>query len=105
METSALRPRGHGVARRLAAGGAAVLGAVTIGLALPATEASAARHNTCATARAAFRAAMNEARFWIGASDRLAAAGDSAGADAAMAEANYYMGQAEGALDDMSAAC
>jgi hypothetical protein len=47
---------------------------------------------------------MNEARFWIGAADELAAGGNSAMADAAQNEANYYLGQAEGALADMEAA-
>jgi hypothetical protein len=48
---------------------------------------------------------MNEARFWIGAADRLAAAGNGAGADAASAEASHFLAQAEGALNDMAAAC
>jgi hypothetical protein len=48
---------------------------------------------------------MNEARFWIGAADRLAAAGDEAGANQATDEANHYLGLADGALGDMSAAC
>jgi hypothetical protein len=48
---------------------------------------------------------MDEARFWIGAADRLASAGNEAGANAASAEANHFLGQAEGALNDMSEAC
>jgi hypothetical protein len=52
-----------------------------------------------------FRAAMNEARFWIGAADRLAAAGNYSSADLASAEADYYLGQASEALDAMGAAC
>ena len=74
-------------------------------LAITAVPASAARHDECATARAAFRAHMNEARFWIGAADELAAGGNQSGANAATGEANYYLGLAEGALGDMSAAC
>jgi hypothetical protein len=34
---------------------------------------------------------MNEARFWIGVSDKFAALGDEANADKADAEANYYL--------------
>jgi hypothetical protein len=48
---------------------------------------------------------MNEARFWIGAADDLAAAGNSSMANQAGAEADYYLGLADGALGDMSAAC
>lgn len=91
--------------RRLVLGGTALAATAAIGLGATATPVSAARHNPCATARAAFRAYMNEARFWIGAADRLADAGNSAGANAASAEAGYYMSLAEGALGDMEAAC
>jgi hypothetical protein len=51
----------------------AVIAALAAGaLAITAAPANAARHDPCATARATFRAHMNEARFWIGAADRLA---------------------------------
>jgi hypothetical protein len=48
---------------------------------------------------------MNEARFWIGAADRLAEGGNGTMADQATAEANHYLGMADGALRDMSSAC
>ncbi len=88
--------------RRIALASVAVAATSAIGLGVTAAPASAARHDTCATARAAFRAAMNEARFWLGAADRLDAAGSTSSANAATNEANYYLGQAEGALGDMA---
>jgi hypothetical protein len=48
---------------------------------------------------------MNEARFWIGAADRLAGAGLEWRAQEATDIANHHLGQAEGALNAMSAAC
>ena len=48
---------------------------------------------------------MNQARFWLGAADQLADAGNHSMADLAGGEADYYLGLAEGALGDMSAAC
>jgi hypothetical protein len=48
---------------------------------------------------------MNEARFWIGAADRLAGAGNHSAANQATAQANYYLDLANGALGRMSAAC
>jgi hypothetical protein len=57
------------------------------------------------TARAIFRAQMNEARFWIGAADRLAATGNEALANQATDEANFYLGLAKAALNDISASC
>jgi hypothetical protein len=65
----------------------------------------AARNDACVTARAIFRAQMNEARFWLGAADRLAGAGNEALANQATDEANYYLGLAQAALNDMSASC
>jgi len=65
----------------------------------------AARNDACVTARAIFRAQMNEARFWIGAADRLAAAGNEALANQATDEANFYLGLAKAALNDISASC
>jgi hypothetical protein len=65
----------------------------------------AARNDACVTARAIFRAHMNEARFWIGAADRLAAGGNEALANQATGEANFYLGLAQTALNDMSASC
>ena len=82
-----------------------VVGAV-LALALTAAEpAHAARNDACATARAIFRANMNEARFWIGVADQFAAAGNETSANQASNEANFFLGQAEGALNDMSNAC
>ena len=107
METTARRSRGRGgqLRRRLVVGGAAVVTTAAMGLGVGAPPAVAARHNPCATARAAFRSYMNEARFWIGAADRLAAAGNDAAANQATAEANHYLDLANGALDSMSAEC
>ena len=48
---------------------------------------------------------MNEARFWIGAADRLAATGNEALANQATDEANFYLGLAKAALNDISASC
>lgn len=90
---------------RLVRGGAAVLATVTVGLALTAGPADAMPNDACATARAIFKANMDEARFWIGAADRLAGAGNEAGANAASAQADHFMGVAEGALGDMGGAC
>ena len=82
-----------------------VVGAV-LALAITAAEpAYAARNNACATARAIFRANMNEARFWIGVADQFAANGNETSANQASNEANFFLGQAEGALNDMSNAC
>ena len=82
-----------------------VVGAV-LALAIAAAEPAAALpNNACATARAIFRANMNEARFWIGVADQFAAAGNEASANQASNEASHYLGLADGALNDMSAAC
>jgi hypothetical protein len=82
-----------------------VIGAV-LALAITAAEpAYAARNNACATARAIFRANMNEARFWIGVADQFAAAGNETSANQASAEAGHFLGLAEGALNDMASAC
>jgi hypothetical protein len=83
----------------------AAIAALAAALAIPAAPACAERHDPCATARAAFHAHMNEARFWIGAADRLAEAGHEWLAQQATDQANSYLGQAEGDLGDMSAAC
>lgn len=91
--------------RRLVRGSAAVVATVALGLGLGATPASAMPHNPCATARAIFKANMDKARGWLVEADRLGDAGDSAGADAAQARAESFMGAAEGALGDMQAAC
>jgi hypothetical protein len=82
-----------------------VVGAV-LALAIAAAEpAYAARNDACVTARAIFRANMNEARFWIGVADQFAAHGNETSANQASNEASHYLGLAEGALNDMSAAC
>ncbi|GAA4659521.1 hypothetical protein [Kineococcus glutinatus] len=86
--------------RRLLRAGAA-LSLAALGLAVAAAPASAARHDSCATARAVFRAQMNEARFWLNAADTLAAGGNTASAAAATAEAEYYMGLANESLGEM----
>jgi hypothetical protein len=107
MKTIALRSssRGRDLRRGLAVACAAVVAAATLGMSLTAAPASAAPKDPCATARAVFRSYMNEARFWIGAADRLAGAGNQSGANGATAEANYYLGLAKGALGGVSAAC
>jgi hypothetical protein len=84
---------------------AAIAALAASALAISAAPASAERHDACATARAAFRAHMNEARFWIGAADRLAAGGNQSMANLAANEANHFLGMADGALSDMEAAC
>jgi hypothetical protein len=84
---------------------AAVAALAAAALAIPAASAGAEQHDPCATARAVFRAQMNEARFWIGAADRLAGAGLESSAQQATDIANQHLGQAEAALNDMSAAC
>jgi len=82
-----------------------VIGAV-LALAISAVQpAYAARNDACATARAIFRANMNEARFWIGVADQFAAAGNETSANQASNEAGHFLGLAEGALNDMSNAC
>jgi hypothetical protein len=106
MDATAPRiPRRRRLAPRLLLGGATIAAATAIGLGVTAAPASAMRNDPCATARAAFRSYMNEARFWIGAADRLASAGNDSMANQASSEANYYLGLADGALGDMSAAC
>ena len=84
---------------------AAVAALAAAALALPAASASAEQHDRCATARAVFRAQMNEARRWIGAADRLAGAGLESSAQQATDIANGHLAQAEGALNDMAASC
>ena len=64
-----------------------------------------ARNDACATARAIFRRNMDDARFWIFAADRFAAAGNETSANQASDEANFYLGLASAALNDMSTAC
>ena len=82
-----------------------VLGAV-LALAIAAVEPAAALpNNACATARAIFQANMKQARFWIGVADQFAAAGNETSANQASNEANYYLGVAAGALNDMSGSC
>ena len=107
METIALRSasRGRELPRRLAVACAAVLVAAALGTSLTAAPANAAPKDPCATARALFRSYMNEARFWIGAADRLAGAGNDSAANQATAQANRYLDLANGALGRMSAAC
>lgn len=82
---------------------AVVTATVAVLLGLAAAPASAAPNNPCATARAIFKANMDEARYWLGQSDKLAGAGNEASANAAAAEADHFMGVAEGALNDMAA--
>jgi hypothetical protein len=48
---------------------------------------------------------MNEARFWIGVADQFAANGNETSANQASNEANFFLGQAAGALNEMSDAC
>ena len=96
---------GRTLKRRLGVAGAALAATAAIGAGFAAGPASAMPRNPCSDARNAFRAAMNEARFWIGAADTLAAAGNNASADAASNEASYYLGVAESALGDMQGAC
>jgi hypothetical protein len=48
---------------------------------------------------------MNEARFWIGAADKLATAGDDEAANLATNEANHFLDLAGKALNDISSSC
>ena len=82
-----------------------VIGAVLAFAITAAEPAHAARNNACATARAIFKAQMSEARFWIGVADQFAAAGNEANANLASNEGNFFLGQAEAALNAMSEAC
>ena len=82
-----------------------VIGAVLALAFTTAEPAYAARNDACATARAIFRANMNEARFWIGVADQFAAAGNETSANQASNEAGHFLGLAEGALNDMASAC
>ena len=65
----------------------------------------AARNDACATARAIFRANMNEARFWIGVADQFAANGNETSANQASNEANHFLDLADSALRDISSSC
>lgn len=103
--TQCVGGRGSGLKRRLVQGTAAVALTSAIGLGLGAAPANAAVHNPCATAWAVFRAHMNEARFWIRQADKLAAAGNESSANLATQEANFFLGQAEAALGNVSAGC
>jgi hypothetical protein len=98
-------PRTRHRLRRVLLGGAAIAATATIGLGAAGAPAGAARNNPCATAWAIFRANMNEARFWLGAADQLAAAGNDASAEQASIEANHFLALAEGALGEVSAEC
>ncbi len=91
--------------RRLVAASATLAATAALGLGVTAAPASAMPNNPCSNARAHFRAMMNEARFWIGAADSLAAGGYDASAAAASNEANFFLGQAGDALNEMSGAC
>jgi hypothetical protein len=83
----------------------AILAAATLAAGLGAAPASAAKKDQCATSKAIFRSYMNQARFWIGESDKYVALGDDANAKAADAKVDYYLDLAEDALADMSASC
>ena len=74
-----------------------LIGAVPAFVMTAAEPAHAARNNACAPARAIFRGSMNEARFWIGVADQFTAAGNERSANQASNEANFFLGQAEGA--------
>src|SRR4051794_1181639 len=93
--------RGRALSRRLLGVGATVAAMAAVGVALTAGSASAARNDPCSTAKAVLHSYMNEARFWIGAADRLAGTGNESMANRASDEADYYLGLAEGALVDM----
>ena len=96
------------VRRRLVRGGAAVVVTTALALGLGAGPANAAPkggNNACTAATNSFNANMAEAKFWIGAADKLAAAGNDASANAATDEANHYLDAADSALDAMAAAC
>jgi hypothetical protein len=105
MDTTARRSSGRDLGRRLLRGTAVVAVTATVGMGLTAGPASAKPNDACATARAIFRAHMNEARFFLNAADQLAAGGNHDSANLASAEADHFLSLAEGALGEMESAC
>jgi hypothetical protein len=84
---------------------AAIAALATAALAIPAAPASAAPHDACATATAVFQSHMNQARYWIGAADRLADAGYEDLAQQATDRVAFYLDLAETDLGVMTARC
>jgi hypothetical protein len=95
--------RGRDLRQRIMQADAAVAAKSAAGMSL--TAAPRMPNNPCATAMRLFEADMTDARFWIGAADRLAAAGNEDSADMAMNEANHYLNQAEGHLQEARDVC
>jgi hypothetical protein len=84
---------------------AAIAALATAALAIPAAPASAEPHDACATATAVFQSHMNQARYWIGAADRLADAGYEDLAQQATDRVDFYLNLAEAALNVMTIRC
>ena len=84
---------------------AAVAALAAAALALPAASAERRAARPLRHRQGGFHAQMKEARFWIGAADRLAGAGFEWSAQQATDFANNHLGQAEAAQNAMSAAC
>jgi hypothetical protein len=91
---------GRDLRQRIVQADAAVAAKSAAGMSL--TAAPRMPNNPCATAMRLFEADMTEARLWISAPDRLAAA-DSV--DMAMNEVSYYLGLADGHLQEARADC
>lgn len=100
MTNTTRRPRGRRMSRALLA----VATAVTLG-AIGTAPAHAEPRNACSDRMNAFRAAMNEARFWLRAGDRLETAGSWESANAAGEQAAYYLGIAQSELASAEAVC
>jgi hypothetical protein len=102
MDTTAQRSS----LRRVVRGAAAVVVTTAITLGFSATPANARpKHDSdCAvTARLIYDDNMWRARTFILGADRLAAAGERDLANQAMAEADYYLGEAKSAQNDLAA--
>ena len=84
---------------------AAIAALATAALAIPAAPASAEPHDACATATAVFQSHMNQARYRIGAADRLADAGYEDLAQQATDRVDFYLNLAEAALNVMTIRC
>jgi hypothetical protein len=85
--------------------GAVVAASAAIGVGLTAAPASAMPNESCETAQGMFDSHMDHARFWLGVMVRYENLGNDSMATAAAAEADYYMGLAQGDLSDMAGVC
>ena len=95
--------RGRDLRQRIVQADAAVAAKSAAGMSL--TAAPRMPNSPCATAMRLFEADMTEARLWISAADRLAAAGRDDSVDMARNEVNYYLGLADGHLQEARDVC